>query len=171
MRLALNIVLFQAAWFACVLGAAHGVPWLGIAAAAAVVAWHTFSAPQPATEFKLVAAALVIGALFDSALAGSGWLEFAPPAPAAYLAPYWILAMWALFATTLNVSLGWLRRRLALAAVVGMFAGPLSYWAGARLGAVELVEPAAALIALALGWTAILPGLLALARRLEARNA
>ncbi len=171
MRLALNIVLFQAAWFACVLGAAHGVAWIGVAVAAAVVAWHALRAPQPATELALVAAALAIGALFDSALAASGWLEFAPPAPAAYLAPYWILAMWALFATTLNVSLGWLHRRLALAAVIGMLAGPLSYWAGARLGALELVEPAAALIALALGWTAILPGLLALARRLEAQNA
>ena len=65
--------------------------------------------------------------------------------------PYWILAMWALFATTLNASLGWLHGRPALAGALGMLSGPLAYWAGARLGAIELVQPAAALAALALG--------------------
>jgi len=38
MRLALNVLLFQAGWFACVLGAAQGLPWIGLLAAVAIVA-------------------------------------------------------------------------------------------------------------------------------------
>lgn len=169
MKLAINVAAFQAGWFTCVLGAAHGLPWIGVAAAAAVVAWHAFRAQRPARELTLIAAAIAVGAIFDSALATSRWVEFAPQAPAPDAAPYWILALWALFATTLNVSLGWMRGRPALAAALGLFAGPLAYWAGARLGALEIVKPAAALVALALGWAVILPLLIALARRLELR--
>ena len=167
MTIALNVVAFQVGWFACVLGAAYGWPWAGIVAAAAAVAWHTLRAARPAQELKLVAIAVLVGALWDSTLVAAGWISFAPDAFAENLAPYWILAMWALFATTLNVSLGWLRGRLALAALLGLLAGPLAYWAGARLGALELREPAAALGALALGWALIMPGLLVLARRMD----
>lgn len=92
-------------------------------------------------------------------------------AAAEFLAPWWILALWALFATTLNVSLGWLRSRLLLAGVLGGVAGPFAYWAGERLGALSLREPVAALGALTLGWAAILPALLALARRLDGARA
>jgi hypothetical protein len=167
LTLALNVALFQAGWLACVLGAAHGLPWAGVAAAAGVVAWHLMRARRAAEELKLVALAVAVGALSDSALAASGWVEFAPAAAADGLAPWWILAMWALFATTLNVSLAWLRTRLPLAALLGAMSGPLAYWAGARLGALELRQPAAALGALALVWAAALPGLLAAARRLD----
>ena len=167
MTLALNAAAFQAGWFACVLGAAYGRPWAGVAAAAGLVVLHALQAPRPRQELKLVAIAVLVGALWDSALAAAGWIVFAPEAFGENLAPYWILAMWALFATTLNVSLGWLRARLLLAAVLGLLAGPLAYWAGANLGALELREPAAALGALALGWSALLPGLLLLARRLD----
>lgn len=170
MTLVINIAAFQAGWFACVLGAAHGYPWLGVAAAAAAVGLHALNSPHPARELKLVAAAVLVGALFDSTLTAAGWVAFKPDALPENLAPFWILALWALFATTLNVSLHWLRARLALAAVLGLLAGPLAYWAGARLGALELTRPAAALGALALGWALMLPGLLALARRLEAQR-
>jgi hypothetical protein len=168
-RLALNIALFQAAWFACVLGAARGWPWAGPIAATAAVGWQAASAARPAAELGLVAAAVIAGALFDSALAALGWIVYAPAAAAPFVAPWWILAMWAAFATTLNVSLDWLKPRLRLAAALGAVAGPCAYWAGARLGAIELREPLGAMTLLGAGWAVTLPALLVLARRLEAR--
>jgi uncharacterized protein DUF2878 len=165
--MALNVVAFQAGWLACVLSAAYGSPAAGLAAAAAVVAWHATQAARPAQELKLVAMAVLIGVFWDSALVALGWLAFAPYALLEKLAPYWILALWAMFATTLNVSLGWLRGRWLLAALLGALAGPLSYWAGAKLGAVVLLKPVPALAALAIGWAVILPALLALARRFD----
>lgn len=168
MTLAWNVVAFQAGWLACVLGAAHGWPWAGPVVAAAVVAWHARRAPRPAQELKLVAIAVLAGALFDSLLVAFGWIAFAPAALAEGIAPGWILALWALFATTLNVSLGWLRGRLLLAGILGGIAGPFAYWAGERLGALTFLEPVAALGALAAGWAVMLPALLAVARRMSA---
>jgi len=163
----LNFVAFQCGWFACVAGAARGWPWAGAAVAAVIVGAHVLRAARPAEEFKLVCAALAIGVVWDSALASLGWIHFTSGMLVEGLAPPWILGLWALFATTLNVSLGWLKGRWLVAALMGAVAGPLSYWAGARLGAVELVAPVAALLALAIGWAVMTPLLLAAARRFD----
>ena len=159
-----NIVLFQAGWFACVLSAAHGQPWIGTGVAAAVVAWHTLRAARPAEEIKLIAIAVLIGAVGDSLLVMLGWIAYPSGTLIAGAAPHWILALWALFATTLNVSLRWLKQRLLIAALLGAVCGPLSYWAAARLGAAAFVNPMAVVIALAVGWALIMPALMMLTR-------
>ena len=48
LRVAVNIAGYQCAWFACVLSASAQRPGIGMAVAAAVVAWHLHSATQPA---------------------------------------------------------------------------------------------------------------------------
>jgi len=60
--------------------------------------------------------------------------------------------LWALFSSTLNVSLRWMRGRTALAIVFGAIGGPLAYLAGEKLGAMQLVAQPHALLALASGW-------------------
>ena len=82
-------------------------------------------------------------------------------------APYWMVALWALFATTLNVSLRWLRARPWLGALLGALGGPAAYYAGARLGALELATAGAGLGAIAIGWAVLTPLLLGTARRLD----
>ncbi len=159
-----NVVLFQAGWFACVLGAARGEAWIGVAAAAAVVAWHGLRAARTRTEIALIAITILIGALWDSAVSLLGWINYAPQERVHEFAPLWILAIWALFATTLNVSMRWLKQRLKLALLLGAVGGPLSYWAAERLGAVQFVEPLAAVTALAVGWGLIMPALMLLSR-------
>ena len=163
--LILNFIAFQCGWFACVLGAAYGWPVAGAAAAAAIVAWHVMRAARPTQELKLIAIAVVIGVLWDRSLAVLGWIEFTSGTLLAGMAPPWILALWALFATTLNVSLDWLKGRWVAAALLGAVAGPLSYWAGVRFGAVEFVAPLPAVTALAIGWGVMTPLLVAAARR------
>ena len=83
------------------------------------------------------------------------------------LAPYWIVAMWALFATTLNSSLGWLKGRPLLAALMGGFGGPLAYLAGHRLGGVEMADPVLALAAQGIGWAALMPLMTMIGARLN----
>lgn len=170
-RVILNFVAFQAGWFACVLGAAHGWAWAGTAFAAVLVAVHVQLAVRPAEELKLVLIALAIGSVWDSALLACGWIDFTSGFLFRGLAPHWILALWALFAMTLNVSLGWLKKRLAIAAVLGAVSGPLAYWGGVRLGAVTFVNPVFAVIALSIGWAVITPVLACLARRFDGMQA
>jgi hypothetical protein len=165
--IALNFLLFQLGWFACVLGAARGLPWAGVIAATVIVAWHLLRAAQPRHELALVAVAALLGALFETLLAQSGWVRFGTGVLVAGTAPYWMVALWALFATTLNVSLRWLRPHRWLAALLGALGGPAAYYAGARLGALELPAAGAALGAIAAGWALLTPLLLRAARRLD----
>ena len=162
-----NFLVFQVGWFSSVLGAANQMPWLGPVLVVAAVALHLRFAHQPAKELMLIASCGVLGALFDSALVAAGWVQYPSGMIAAGVAPYWIVGMWLLFATTLNVSLRWLRSRVLLAAVFGLIGGPASYVAGAKLGGITLLEPGAALAMLAVGWAVMLPILFELASRLD----
>jgi hypothetical protein len=155
-----NIVLFQLGWFACVLGAANGYAREGALAAALIVALHVARAPRPKREAALALAAALLGLVFESALVWAGWVRVEDGI-------YWLVALWALFATTLNESLRMLQTRPWIAALSGAVGGPLAYCAGARAGALDFVQPAAMLAALAVGWAVATPALLSLARRLN----
>jgi hypothetical protein len=65
--------------------------------------------------------------------------------------------MWALFATTLNVSMTWMKGRYLLAALVGLIGGPLAYYAGHKLGAVNFSNTMMTLTVVGAGWFFIMP--------------
>lgn len=165
----MNFILFQVAWFACVLGGAHQIPWAGPAVVAVVAAYDVSRAPDPKVELSLLAIAAGIGLMFDSALAATGWLSYPSGQWHPLLAPYWMVALWVAFATTLNVSMNWLKGRRLLAFVFGAVGGPLAYLAGSKLGGVTFHDPVMALTALALGWAIITPVLVQTAQRLNDR--
>lgn len=167
MNLVINAVVSQMAWFAAVLSAARGLPWLGVLAVAAAVAWHLAKARQPAREIGLVALALVTGAVFETLLVQAGLLRFEGGAMLAGTAPVWMVALWANFATTLNVSLRALRSRLLAAALLGAIGAPLAYFGGQKLGAVQFLQPGSALVVIAAGWAVLTPVLFLAARRFD----
>ncbi|HEX5636787.1 MAG TPA: DUF2878 domain-containing protein, partial [Gammaproteobacteria bacterium] len=107
----LNIALFQIGWFACVLSAAAGQPVWGAAISIMIIGWHVWRASAPVAEFKLIMLAMLIGLIWDSFLVWQHWLDYESGILLANTAPYWIVLMWALFATTLNVSMRWLKGR------------------------------------------------------------
>jgi hypothetical protein len=163
----INLIAFKLAWVSTIFGGANGLPLLGPVAVAVAVAIHLSLAPMPSRELMLILFTGAIGMSWDSMLVTAGWLVYPTGNFAAGLAPYWILGMWMLFATTLNVAFRWLRSRLALAAGMGAVFGPLSYFAGSTAGAVTLVEPVAALVSLGMAWALLMPGLVILARELD----
>jgi Protein of unknown function (DUF2878) len=167
MSLVINVLLFQASWFACVLGAASGLPWIGVFAASIVVTWHLARATRPRQELALVIVAIVFGALFETLLVQLGWIRFEAGTLLEGTAPYWMVALWAAFATTLNVSLRWLRPHWRSAALLGAIGGPGAYYAGAQLGALEFAAAVPALAAISIGWAILTPLLLGTAQRLD----
>ncbi len=167
MNVLVNFLVFQAAWFATVLGAADGLPWIGPVVVLAAAALHLRSSRLPRVEARLLVSAMALGLLVDSLLLSTGWIAYPNGQWIPGLAPYWIVAMWALFATTLNVSMRWMHGRYLLAAAFGAIGGPLSYFAGSRLGAMTFVDSTAALAALALAWALAMPALIWLASRLD----
>ena len=171
MQLLINLLGFKIGWMSSVLGAARDMPWLGPAVLLVVLFVHLRQAERPDLELGLVVACGVIGAWFDSILAATGWVSYPAGQFAPNLAPYWIVTMWMLFATTLNRSMSWLKGRLALAAVMGAIAGPMSYYAGSKLGGIVFESPLAATIVLSVGWAAIMPVVVLLADRLNGFDA
>ena len=165
MDIAINFVLFQLGWFACVLGAAHGRPWVGVLSVVCIAAWHLSRARLPRRELLLLALAAACGLLFDSALSLLGLAHFTSGVVVAGFAPLWMIALWVLFATTLNVTLRWLHGRSARAAARGCVGGALAYYSGVRLGAMSLTPLATALAVVAVGWSLLTPLLLVAARR------
>jgi hypothetical protein len=75
--------------------------------------------------------------------------------------------MWMLFATTLNVSMRWLRGKPWLAALFGLAGGPTTYLTGEKLGGIVLSNQPAALVALAIGWAIMMPMLMWLSETLD----
>jgi hypothetical protein len=167
----LNIALYQAGWFAVVLGAAHRRPWLGLATALALFAIHVLAARARRDELLLGVVAGALGYCIDTFLQGVGVLAFDTGRVVPWLAPPWLIALWLQFATLLRFSLCWLDGRPALAGLLGLVGGPLAFLSGQRLGAVTF--PAGtpiALAALGLVWAAVTPLLLAVAARLGTRT-
>ena len=163
-----NIVSFQVGWFACVLGAARGDRWLGPLFVLLIAAAWLFAAPRPRALAWVIALSGIVGWCWDSWLSLLGFIGYATgPVPAPF-APLWILALWVLLGTTLPISLRWLRGKGWQAALLGAATGPLAYLGGARLGALQLLRPTAALCAEAIGFGLLLPLLVALSRRCNA---
>lgn len=145
-----NFAAYQLSWFAVILGAAHDRAWAGVLVALLVTAVHLSRWRDP-LEPRLIGIAVVLGLLVDSSLALTGQVRFESAWPLE-LAPYWMLALWLAFATTLNHSLRWLMQRPVASALAGAFGGPLAYLAGAKLGALTLATPAVTLPLIGLLW-------------------
>nr|WP_186329810.1 DUF2878 domain-containing protein [Variovorax boronicumulans] len=162
-----NFAVSQLAWFAVVLGAAHGHPLGGTLCALAAIAWHLWVVPRPVPELRLVLLACVVGGAAESVVVALGHVAYPSGQPMADWPPYWIVALWGLFAITLNVNLRWLRGRAWLSAFVGAVAGPAAFSAGVRLGGAQFVHPGPALATLACLWALALPLLLWLSARFD----
>lgn len=147
-----NFVLFQLGWLVSVVGAARGYPVAGVVYAVAwVVLHHWHIRRHRVRELLLVLAAAGLGFTVDSLLALGGYIAFPAHASLGFPTTVWMVGLWAMFAMTLRHSLSWLRRRYTAAALLGAVFGPLAYWAGSRIGAIQLGDGAVAAIAAA--WT------------------
>jgi len=165
-----NQGLFQAAWPACVIGAAYGTVWFGLIVVGAMLAWQLRDERRHPTDFRLLLICLMIGFILDTLLVQFGFLVYATPWPSAGFAPLWIMLLWVALALVINHSMSAFKDRLWLLAILGGVGSPMSYYAGSRFGAVEWAAPAwQVAAATGLSWAALLPFLFWYARRAHER--
>ena len=165
-----NILLNQVGWFACVLGAAHGLPWTGSAIALALIVIHMLLIKDRGREIRLLLVVAALGAALDSIQGWLGVVRFSSGYIVDWLCPLWIILLWAQFGTLLHISLNWLAGRYVLAGLSGLIGGPLAFFGGARLGAATFhPDLRIALGALALEWALAMPALIWLAGRFPVR--
>lgn len=132
-----NLVAFHIGWLACALGAARGLPWLGVVVVPTLLAAQLPLVASAKRQLRLIGIAAAAGWLVDSLLMGAGVFTF-PGHDPRWGCPLWMAALWANFAGTLHLAMSWLRGRYAVATLFGALGGPLSYYAGDRIGAIDL---------------------------------
>lgn len=163
----INAVSYQAGWFACVAGAGNGLPLLGPVVVALLLAVHLWLVPRRWHTLRGLAVISAIGIGVDSALAGMAVFSFPEYFVFPWLCPAWLIALWVIFASALESCLRWLVEWPRLAAAIGALFGPASYYAGQRLGALQFSPPLLdSLLILAIVWSALLPVLLWLSRKM-----
>ena len=156
-----NAVLFQLGWFACVLGG--NSPWLLLAGGALLV--HLLFISRSMAEVRLVVVVCLLGSAVDSLLLNAGVFAFKQPG---LLIPFWLILLWALLAITLNHCLAWTAKPWWRAVLLGAIGGPLSYYAGQRLGAVQFpLGLWQTLLGLSVLWAGLFAVLVAVAARLR----
>ncbi len=155
-----NFVAFQIGWFAAVLGAGHGMPWLGVVVVPLVLLLNLALSRDRMQELVVALAAAAMGFVFDSALTFS---DIFVPVPYVFprpFSPLWMVMLWVNQAATLNGCMAWLRGRYLLGTIFGAIGGPLAYLGGAKLGAAALPSNHD-LVVLGLAWAIAFPALLA----------
>ncbi len=165
-----NYALYQAGWFACVLGAAWGHPWLGSALGVLPLAAHVALVVRRRDAVVLALATAAIGIVVDGTQIALGTLRFDVGTVVSWLPPPWLVLVWAQFAMTFHFGLAWMKRRPRGAALFGVLGGPLAFVAGQRLGVVTL-HPALwpSLASLAVTWGIAMPAAAWLAARQSGR--
>jgi len=167
MALLVNFIGFQVGWFACVLGAANDKELLGMIIALGVIIYHVVTQGDSRKELKLVLAATVIGLLWETWVLNLDILHYPSHPEALFWAPAWLIMMWALFATTINLSMGWLKGRWILSVFMGAVFGPLAFIGGEKLGAVVFLDSTLSIVTLSVGWGLLMPLLLWIAERIN----
>ena len=92
-RLFINLAASEAGWFACVSGAANGLPWLGPLVVLGLILVHLRLSKRPGPEIRLILSAVLIGLVADSLLVVTGLVSYPVGTWLEGFAPYWILAM------------------------------------------------------------------------------
>jgi hypothetical protein len=167
----INALGFQTAWWACIAGVGRGWELPALAYCAALVGAHLLYIQHRRQEIQLAVVALAIGVVVDTALQYVSVIHFYGWA-LWELSPFWLWALWVLFAMTLNASLSFLKTQpLWLSAAAGLLFGPLTYYAGAKLGAASFDPSVTHVSALALAWMLALPAMVVVATRISANVA
>lgn len=137
----IKYALYQAGWFACVLGGASHRPWTGFLIAMILIGVHLTLSLDRFLEARLVVLVTAVGAVVEIVQIAAGTYRFTSGTVNDALPPPWLLAMWAQFATTFRFSLRRVITRPVFAALFGAAGGPIAFLAGARVGAVILLPP------------------------------
>ncbi|MFK7759020.1 MAG: DUF2878 domain-containing protein [Phycisphaerales bacterium] len=160
----LNLVVFNIAWFACILGAGSGNPWLGPIAVLISAVVHLYLLSFAARVIALYIAAFIVGFASDWIVMLLGAVGFPEHARLLTPVPLWMSFMWINFATTLHFSMSWMNGRYLIAALFGLLGGPGAYYTGMKFDAITLGESLfTSLFIIGIQWALAMPLLVWLA--------
>ena len=150
MKILINSLLFNIAWFGCIL--------MGNAFIPLVLTWlffHLRQSPSRGAEILFIISMALIGSLVDSTLIRFGVFIFADDS---LWIPMWLMFIWLSFSLTINGYLACLQKHIGFQLLVGMFLAPLSYIGGNKLGSVEFAHSMVlTFVILSVIWSLLMP--------------
>ncbi len=153
----LNFILFQTAWFITILSAAYGKPYIGVLFTTLWILFHlSIVGEKRNPELILIVVTAIIAYLLESALVLADLIVYPEQSMLGEPSPVWMVTLWINLALTINYSMSWLKKRYLLSALLASIAGPLTYYAGERFGAITL-NGTPSLIAISLMWLVAMP--------------
>lgn len=148
-HLIVNAVIFQAAWFLCVLGGSI----VAVATTVIVLLLHLQWVQEKRRELLFLVQCTGIGFVCDLTLVQGGILLTGGSLP-----PLWLSCLWPLFGSTVGFALRAFHGRFVMCVVGGALLAPLSYFGGVRLSGSALLEPTwLALVIVGALWAVIFP--------------
>lgn len=159
-----NGVLFQVAWFACVLGGAGDTLLWGVPVLLAMLG-QSMVGTSAGRDLLFASVAAVIGFLVDTLWIRTGVLDY----NGAAVAPVWIVLLWAAVGLSLNHCLSYFKTRPWLGGALAGGGAPFSYLAGERFGAVTIDDPLQ-LLAVAPVWLILFTVAFTLARESDSQG-
>lgn len=151
-HLIVNALVFQAAWFLCVLGGSI----VAVATTLIVLVLHLQWVRDKRREGVFLMQCAGIGFVCDLILVQGGVLVTGGSLP-----PLWLSCLWPLFGSTVGFALRAFHGRFLMCVVGGALLAPLSYFGGVRLSGSTLLEPTwLALVIVGAFWAVIFPMLI-----------
>ena len=136
-----NFLGLQITWAACAYGATHQFPMLGAIIGVMYIIAHFMFTPNPRQDLFVMFTIGALGIFIDHVNTYANLVSFVEPESMKTIIPFWLMSLWLVFSLMLPHSLGWLRKNLWLAALLGGIGGSFSYWLGHKLGAIILLSP------------------------------
>ena len=155
----INYILFQAAWFSCVLGGAYDKPIAAVAMSAIVIVISLYFRKKYLIEdLILIIIVSAVGFCIDSLNLYFGIFSLKGNDLNSYICPIWLILLWSNLAAIMRNSLSWLANKYFLSAILGAIAGGPCYFAGARMGAVTLNDNwVLSAVSLTITWALVMP--------------
>jgi hypothetical protein len=151
MKFLLNLVVFQTAWFACVLGSKSSYPMhypvLGFCAVLGLVIYSK----RFASAFPFLVASVALGMVGDSLLVRLELLAFYAN-PTVGGAPLWMIILWANFGLMLRPLFPWFLENNIRCVLGFPIGGVAAYYAGWRMDALAFTSGWETALAVLIEW-------------------
>jgi len=154
-----NFFFFYLGWGFCLSGAVLDQPYQGPLIVGILILIHLVVVEFVLHEVLLILSLSVFGTAVDSIFLNIGMVEYLGGYTYLnFIAPLWVTSIWALFASSINTSFGWLQGRFWLSVLLGGLGGAASYLAANRVGAAIFFPDTLTVTAIiGLVWTGLMP--------------